>query len=814
MATTSSSVAAAGNGLPASIGRFVPTGVLGRGGQGVVYIANDPDLGREVAVKCLSHRTRDPEKLLNEARNVARLDHPGIVALFEAEAAHEPPYLVYQFAPGSPLKTLCDTRDPLPVNRVARIMVKLLDAVHYAHGQGILHRDLTPANILLDDKDNPRILDFGISVALNDSTGETAVNGTVNYLAPEVLNEKPPSTASDLFALAVVMHEMLTGKPLFRADNPMAVIYKILNERILPPSMSRDGIDAALEAIVMKGLEKDPAQRYENAGVMRDAITAYLEPASEKDEQAVDDGNGSAITFLQRRMSRKPDFPAVSEHIGEINQKSGLRDSSDANELASVILKDYALTTKLLKVVNSAVYGQYGGTISTISRAVVILGFEQVRAIALGIIIFEHLKNGEQADRLKDAACSSFLSGMLAREICPQDKHDLSEEAFIGAMFHRLGRHLAIYYFPEEFVETLTLMESRGCDEATAAREIFGATLHDFGIAIARDWNLPERLVQAMQPRPAGKLKPSAAPDARVAQLSAFSNEVAELLGGDHDNLGSNLETLLERYEDSVALEAEALKSALADAVEATREYAKLISIDLESSPFLGQVRNALEPTAADAHDTASPASNASTLETGSTSGDGDKAAPRTETQGHNAAVEEDHDPAQRQIFLTNAISELTTAIIEKSPINDMFTMVLEAFYRSFNFSHVLFMMRDPKQRAYKTRFGFGTAIDERKADFSYKVSDTDDIFHQAVRKGRNAVIIDASNERYAGQIPPWCLEATQPQSILLFSIVVNKVCIGLIYADTCDGQLAISAQELKLLNTLVKQLTLGVNQR
>ncbi|MGE0486160.1 MAG: HDOD domain-containing protein [Gammaproteobacteria bacterium] len=821
MASAPSSLAASSAGLPAAIGRFQPTRLLGRGGQGVVYLATDPDLDRDVAIKCLSHRTRDPEKLVNEARNVARLDHPNIVALFELDLEHAPPYLVYQYAGGTSLAEFTRTATPLPVKRIVNIMIAVLDGIHYAHQKGILHRDLTPANILLDDNDFPRILDFGISVALSDSTGAATLNGTVNYLAPEVLAEKPASPASDLFSLAVLMHELLTGKALFHADNPMAVIYKILNERILPPSNSRQGIDSALEHLVMKGLEKDPAQRFQSAAAMRDALRDYLAPSEGTQASSDTIGDGGAISFLQRRMARKPDFPAVSEHISEINQKSGLRDRSDANELASVILKDYALTTKLLKVVNSAVYGQYGGSISTVSRAVVILGFEQVRAIALGIIIFEHLKNGEQAGLLKDAACSSFLSGMLAKELCPRERSAgvHGEEAFIAAMFHRLGRHLAIYYFPEEFAEVQALIGSKGVDEHAAAREIFGATFYDFGIAIARDWNLPESLVLAMRPQPAGSVKAARTPDARIAQLSSFSNEVAELLGGDPEGVDARLEALVSRYKDAMPIEAKRLKVVVGDAVEATRDYAKLINVDLDSTAFLGNVVRAIRPPEEGSSTTGAMAQNGEAKAASSSSAGSPETPGSAGTEGiaGTTAVDTESETersARRDVFLTNAISELTTAIIERAPINDMFTMVLEAFYRALGFSHVLFMMRDPKQRAYITRFGFGGDLEQLKASFVYRIAAEDDIFRQATARGRNAVIINTGDERYATQIPAWCSELMHPSSILLFAVVVNKVCLGLIYADTSDNTLSINAQELKLLNTLVKQLTLGINQR
>ncbi len=772
----------------------------------MVYLAFDPKLDREVALKVLNRRARDPGKLLNEARNVAKLDHPNIVGMFEIELDGDPPYLVYQFAPGRPLTEFCTGRETIPVKRVLEIMIRVLDAMHYAHGQHILHRDLTPANILLDDNDQPRILDFGISVVLNDTTGSHDIAGTPNYLAPEILNNQAAGPGSDLFALSVVMHEMLTGKRLFQADNPMAAIYKIINERILPPSMSRDGIDVALDRIVMKGLEKDPTQRYQSAGAMRDALRDYLQPqatAAESTSGSALQGNDAkgAIAFLRRRMTRKPDFPAVSRHIAEINSKADARTQSHVNDLAATILKDYALTTKLLKIVNSAVYGQYGGSISTVSRAVVILGLEQVRAIALGIVIFEHMRNGDQAAQLKDAACISFLSAMLARSICQGEQpHFNSEEAFIGAMFHRLGRHLAIYYFPDEYREVQALMESRGIDEAAASREIFGADFFEFGIAIGREWNLPDSMIQAMRPQRAGKVKAGATQEQLIAQFSVFSNEAAEIASGEHRDMEQKLNSLLKRYGECVKLDTAKLKSTVVEAVNATRQYASLIRTDLATTPLLGKVERAMQDA---------PGAIVGELDEGTPDSEADLQATAqfmVETEAERGV--------RRHSFLTNAIAELTNAMIERASVNDMFTMVLEALFRSMGFDHVLLMIRDAARKSYVARFGFGDDVEALKSSFEFKPEGGDDIFSLAVQQGRNAVIVDTDDDRYRASIPDWCRKLTQPRSILVFSVLVNKVCIAVIYADCCRDSIRVNAQEVQLLNTLVKQLTLGVRQR
>ncbi|MEQ8661818.1 MAG: hypothetical protein RLW62_13470, partial [Gammaproteobacteria bacterium] len=239
-------------------------------------------------------------------------------------------------------------------------------------------------------------------------------------------------------------------------------------------------------------------------------------------------------------------------------------------------------------------------------------------------------------------------------------------------------------------------------------------------------------------------------------------------------------------------------------------------NVDLDGTPFLRKVAAAVAP-AAEIATAGSGGSAAAASTTGA-------AAPATAPTGAlvepaGESGEAPHDPAtasthRRQLFLTNAIAELTNAMLEKAPINDMFAMVMEAFYRGLGFSHVLFLMRDPKTRSFRTRFGFGAGLETLQERFVYSVGNDDDIFAQATRRARNAVIIDTTDARYAATIPDWCRNLTAPHSILLFAVVVNKVCIGLIYADTCSDRLRINAQELKLLNTLVKQLTLGINQR
>lgn len=779
--------------LPATIGRFRPMRVLGRGGQGVVYLAHDPKLDREVAIKTLARGRRAPERLITEARNVARLDHPGIVPLYEVEMTGEVPYLVYRFAEGRPLAALMDTGEPAPIHQTLALVIGVLDAIGYAHSQGILHRDLSPANILVDSKGRPRILDFGVSTVLTSETQGEDMVGTVNYLPPESIARGAIGPYSDIYSIGVILHEMLTGRRLFAAESTMSVIYKIVHEKVLPPSAFNATIDKPLDALVMQALTRDPAQRFQSAEAMKDALQAYLTPAS---ATPLPNKQSGALDFLMRRMARKPDFPAVSALIAEINSKSGRPASDDVNELANVILKDYALTTKLLKLVNSALYGQYGGTITTVSRAVLILGFDAIRTAALSIAIFEHLKSGTQADALKDAACGSFLSAMIAKDLGHATPGVDAEEAFIGAMFHRLGRHLAIYYFPEEFEEIIALIAQRGTTEQAAAREVLGVGYAEFGMAVARQWNFPEKLQLAMTPPRDGKLPAPGSAAQRGAQLAAFANEVAEhiAISRDDSDLEQRLKRTGERYAAGLNVSVPQLREAVMRSVDATRNYATLLTVDVKTSSFFKKVvRRMIGEPAPDKTLPATP--------------------PAQRAACASVAVSE--DPAEdRRMVLVNAVTEITNALLEQLPVNQIFSMVLEAFYRGIDFTRVLLLLRDPKRHALQARLGLGADSPEIVPKFGFKADDATDIFNETVRKGREFIVLDVNATQYQDQVPGWCRALTNPHSILLFPLLANKACIGLIYADKVGEQVMFTVQELKLLNTLIKQASLAFNQR
>ena len=185
----------------------------------------------------------------------------------------------------------------------------------------------------------------------------------------------------------------------------------------------------------------------------------------EDDLKNAQSGHGT-VEFL-RRMRHKGDLPAFSNHIIEINSKlSSLKaiTLSATGDLAKIILKDFSLTNKLLRIVNSAVYGNLAGRVTTVSKAVMLLGFEKVRMIATALMIFEHLQNKSQAAELKEVAMESFLSGVIAMDLAEKMRMDRAEEAFICAMLRHLGKLLVICYFPEEYEAIKEQIRESGLD--------------------------------------------------------------------------------------------------------------------------------------------------------------------------------------------------------------------------------------------------------------------------------------------------------------------------------------------------------------
>ncbi|MBI1848968.1 MAG: protein kinase, partial [Planctomycetes bacterium] len=242
---------------------------LGHGAMSEVWLAEDTHLPRKVAVKLLArHLANDREaidRLLREARAAASVDHPAVVTVYEAGLESDVPYLVMQRVEG---ETLAERlrQGSMPIDEAIAIGATIADALAEVHAIGIVHRDLKPSNVMLTAH-GPKILDFGLASvrgAVTLTTAGTAM-GTPLWMSPEQMRGRPADNRSDLWALGVMLYQMLTGKPPFAGESLEALFQQVLHENPTPPSTLRPEIVAPVDFAVMKLLRKDAAHRYAHA---------------------------------------------------------------------------------------------------------------------------------------------------------------------------------------------------------------------------------------------------------------------------------------------------------------------------------------------------------------------------------------------------------------------------------------------------------------------------------------------------------------------------------------------------------------------
>jgi tRNA A-37 threonylcarbamoyl transferase component Bud32 len=259
--------------------------LLGVGGMAKVYLADDRVLERQVAVKVLSPPyAQDPmfvERFRREARAAARLSHPNIVAVFDSGSDAGEHYLVMEYVAGQSLAELLHRQGRLTPRRAAELAVEVCAALAAAHAQGLVHRDVKPANVLADADGRVKVADFGIvkAAATATLTGTGTVLGTAAYLSPEQAQGGPVDARSDLYSLGCLLYELLCGTPPFGsgADSPpVAVATRHLHQPPEPPSAHNPQVDAGLDAVVLTALAKEPAQRYQSAVELQDALERVL----------------------------------------------------------------------------------------------------------------------------------------------------------------------------------------------------------------------------------------------------------------------------------------------------------------------------------------------------------------------------------------------------------------------------------------------------------------------------------------------------------------------------------------------------------
>jgi HD-like signal output (HDOD) protein len=508
----------------------------------------------------------------------------------------------------------------------------------------------------------------------------------------------------------------------------------------------------------------------------------------------------NTLDTLLSRMNEKSDFPALSTTINEINKVVD-SDTASHNHLAQSILHDFALTNKLLKLVNTVTYGQFGGQINTISKAVVILGFESVRNVAMTLILMDFLQNKAQASQLKDDVLASFFTGIMAAQLSANHQVKNAEEAMICSMFRNLGKLLASFYLFDESQQVTQLVE-QGLSEDDASTQILGMSYNELGIGVAKSWNFPTRLIMGMRKLSGNVI---AKPNNELETLSVTVNlahELCEIASkGDVAEKPAALKHLAKRYENAVTISDHQLRTAMDSGLGELSTRSKIVGINIAQSPMMKRINT----WAGTKTESASPKKSDET----------DDLSGVTQL---NSTTENDSDTNTKvdpETMLTQGIQDVTNTLVEEHQVNDIMQMVLETMHRSMGFGRTLLLVRDVKTQEMSARFGFGADIDKVLRKFHFPVHFSPDVFHLAMEKGLDLMIEDISAENIANKIPAWYKQTVSSQSFILLPINVNNKPVGIFYADMEQAHsMQITPKQLSLLRTLRNQSVLAIKQK
>ena len=717
------------------VARFTLLRVLARDAHATTWLAHDPRLDRDVVVKLLAASPQTPgvAAWLQGARAASRFMHPNVVPVFEADEADGQAYLVFEHVPGTTLADACTARTPMSPREAARVVVQVLDALAAGHAMGIVHGALTPHHVLLGDGGRARVTGFDLAT-----------------FAP--VGCQPPAAADDVVAAGRLLAAMLaagTGRTA-----------ALVNEE-------------GLHSIVLRSCAAEPASRFDSARAMHTALAAWLNAGDTAPDLA--QGHGT-LEFLLRRMRHKTDFPALSDSVVRI-QRMATSESESLGNLTDEILKDVALTHKVLRMVNTVHFSHAGaGGVSTVSRAVALVGFAGIRNMALSVLLLEHMSDRAHAALLLEQFMRSLMAGTLAGELTPIARD--SEDAFLGALFQDLGRLLTEYYLPEEAAQIRDLADGDGDgdgdgDRNAAALRVLGLGLDDLGVGVARAWGLPVNLQRAMRV-PTGDV-PGRAPETGVERLrwagrAAYALTDA-LLGSDDTDATRALAPVAGHYSAVLGM-------SRADILIATQS---------------ARLRLAQTAQALGLH---SPAGAASRRLLPAVVG---KPAPTIAPVTPMALCSARPATAMLQRGL-DALRQTHAA----PPV--LLQRLLEVMHRALGLRCVVCCLREAATGQLVGRLTVGPGAREMSAAFRILPSAMPgaDLFAALCAKGADILIADAAVAPVASRLPAWYRQAVGAPTFLLLPMLSQGQPIGLIYADMAQaGSLVLAASDLSLLRAL-----------
>ena len=408
------------------IGKYEIVRELGKGATSAVYLARDPFGNRQVAIKlvraeALAHKElgkRFHKLFLTEASLAGKLSHPHIAAIYDAATDEAGGYLVMEYVDGGTLEQIVKPDSLVPIKTVMEIAFKCCKALDYAHQRGIIHRDIKPANILLTGESDIKISDFGASLTVTADTTQITGIGSPAYMSPEQLREVSLTHQTDMFSLAVVVYQLLTGHQPFKGATSVGMVYQIMNVDAVPPSSHRPQIPKRIDEIVLTALRKDPSQRYATWDDFAQAFAGVFDNLEIADDVVPDAEKFSTLRRLDffRRFTDVDLWQVL--HVAEwvkFAPGQGIISEGDTGTSFFVLASGEVRVTKQDKLLNVLRTGECFGEMSYIGsrrlpRSASVTAEDNVTVIQVGADALSHA-----TDTCAHAFESAFLELLVSR---------------------------------------------------------------------------------------------------------------------------------------------------------------------------------------------------------------------------------------------------------------------------------------------------------------------------------------------------------------------------------------------------------------
>ncbi len=466
------------------------------------------------------------------------------------------------------------------------------------------------------------------------------------------------------------------------------------------------------------------------------------------------------------------ELPAMSSHVHELISLVHSNRSA-CHDLSRVILKDYSLTNKVLQIVNSAYYS-LGQSVSSISKAVTILGFDAVRDLATAIAIFEDfIKSGVEKEGVSKLMTRSFLSALQCRDIAGDKKFNvLPEEAFICGLLHNLGKIIAFIYLPDLYKDVERKMES-GIPEETASRQILeGLTFAELGQEIARFWNLSDKVIGAMETNPLPPKNNDT--DSYLQNLSDFSNRFVDQVCN-----GEDTSELIGKYGGIIDINHEKALEILSNCVENSQDISDSIRYGLSKLKIHSKLEKAARQTSADPNEEES------------------RSTTKPETKKPTDLEELDELPGSDK-SINEFIKEMTETLMGPFQLNEFYANLLEAIYRGIGFDRVILCVISIQatQITLVGRFGLGDIDPGDIANFEQPLANADQAIPKVMKLCKDVAIEPDT----PGAFPEKMHYLTKGRTVYLLPIVVNNKAIALLYMDRKAGRPKLGKNRIKAL--------------